>query len=111
MIRDHHRRGLVGGIAMFVIGFIFFGDAARQRLRYRERRRRAGRGGPAARSPRTCPTAPAPIMVPSHDTPAQTEMYGSGPIATVHYNTGGFAATDTAMLAAGLHLQLRRRGC
>ena len=40
--------------------------------------------------------------VPGTDTPAQTNMYSRGPIATIHYNTGGFAADETAMLAQGL---------
>jgi hypothetical protein len=40
--------------------------------------------------------------VPGTDTPAQTNMYSRGPIATIHYNTGGFAADETTMLVQGL---------
>ncbi len=42
--------------------------------------------------------------VPDPNTAEQTVMYGQGPIATVHYNTGRHAANDPAMFVWGLVL-------
>ncbi|HET9427414.1 MAG TPA: hypothetical protein VFO69_03555, partial [Allosphingosinicella sp.] len=44
-------------------------------------------------------------MVPNPEgSAAQTVMYGQGPIATIHYNTQGFAASDPGPLVFGLVL-------
>ncbi len=51
----------------------------------------------AANLPRT-----GTYSVPGTDTAAQTNMFSQGPIATVHYNTDGFAADDPTMLIVGL---------
>ena len=42
--------------------------------------------------------------VPDPDTAEQTVMYGRGPIATIHYNTSGYAAGDPTMILWGLLL-------
>lgn len=42
--------------------------------------------------------------VPNPGTAAQTVMYGSGPVATVHFNASGYAAGDATMLVWGLAL-------
>jgi len=98
-------RVLIGSIAaalaMFVIGFIFYGTplnrihvgsldnapaaAVQQAL--------------AANVPRS-----GTYHVPSTVTSEQTIMYGQGPIATVHYNTKGYAAPDPAAMIGGLLL-------
>lgn len=85
-------------VAMFVIGFIFFvtplsrlsvasiGDQPAANVQ----------AALAANLPRT-----GTYAVPGMDTPAQTSMYSQGPIATIHYNTDGFAADDPAMILVG----------
>ena len=42
--------------------------------------------------------------VPDPDTAEQTVMYGRGPVATIHYNTAGYAAGDPTMILWGLLL-------
>ncbi len=42
--------------------------------------------------------------VPNPDTAAQTVMYGSGPVATVHFNASGYASGDPMMLLWGFAL-------
>ena len=109
MIRTWCSARLAAAVAMFVIGFIFFATPlaepglARRRA---TRRRRRSSNALAANLPRQ----PAPISCPApNDRRRRRVMYGQGPIATIHYNTAGFAAMDPATLVHGLRLQLRRR--
>ena len=91
----------VAAIAMFIIGFIFFATPL-QRLSVAsidDTQAAAVQQALAVNLQRT-----GTYQVPGTNTPAQTNMYSRGPIATVHYNTDGFAATDTASLATGLIL-------
>lgn len=88
--------------AMFVIGFIFLAtplhmlgfssvnDAASASIQ----------NSLAANLPAT-----GTYMVPSTNSAAGTILYGRGPVATVHYNMGGFAVADPrAMLAGFVHM-------
>lgn len=92
---------LVAAVAMFVIGFIFFGPIGLSRLASAEvddMQAAAVQQTLAANLPRT-----GTYFIPSAESSAaQTVMYGQGPIATIHYNTGGFAAMDAATLVGGL---------
>jgi hypothetical protein len=42
--------------------------------------------------------------VPDADTAEQTALYGTGPIATIHFNAGGHAANDASMFLSGFIL-------
>jgi hypothetical protein len=88
-------------VAMFIIGFIFFGPLGLNRLasvNLDDNQAAAVQQTLAANLPRT-----GTYFVPDPERSApQTVMYGQGPIATVHYNTGGFAATDTTAIVGGL---------
>lgn len=89
-------------IAMFVIGFIFFGPLGLTNLSTAsvdDVQAAAVQQSLAQNLPRT-----GTYVVPNHDSSAaQTVMYGQGPNATIHYNTSGFAASmDTASLLQGL---------
>jgi hypothetical protein len=88
-------------VAMFVIGFIFFATPL-SRLAMAsidDSQAAAVQQTLAASLPRT-----GTYAVPGMDTAAQTNMYSQGPIATIHYNVGGFAAMDPATLIGGLVL-------
>ncbi len=91
----------VAAVAMFVIGFIFFGPLGLSNLSTRsldDNQAAAVQQSLAANLPGT-----GTYYVPeAGQSAAQTVMYGRGPIATVHYNIGGFAATDTTALIGGL---------
>jgi hypothetical protein len=93
--------GLVAGVMMFFIGFAFWGtplstmafnqandtEAAAVQNAMRDNLTRSGTGT---------------YQIPSPNTPAGTVAYGNGPIATVHFNTGRFAANDLSMMLPGL---------
>jgi hypothetical protein len=98
-------RVLVGAVAaafaMFIIGFIFFATPLAK----------IGSGSIAdaqAAAIQQSLSANLPGTgtwhVPSGETPAQTVMYGQGPIATIHYNASGFPTTDAGALVGGLIL-------
>ncbi len=92
---------VVATIAMFFIGFIFFATplARLGTASLEDPQAAAVQQAMAANLPRT-----GTYTVPGVDTREQTNMYSRGPIATVHYNTGGFAAFDPATLVKGLVL-------
>lgn len=88
-------------LAMFVIGFIMFGPLGLFGIaspNLTDPQAAAVQQTLAANLPRT-----GTYFVPSPQaSAAQTVMFGRGPIASIHYNTGGFAAMDTGTLLAGL---------
>ncbi|WP_114954070.1 hypothetical protein [Sphingosinicella terrae] len=92
---------VAASVAMFVIGFIFFGPVGLSGLAsgsLDDSQAAAVQQTMAANLPGT-----GTYFVPSPErSAAQTVMYGQGPIATIHYNTGGFAATDPGALLGGL---------
>ena len=92
---------VVAAIAMFVIGFIFFGTPLHKLALagIDDVQAAAVQQAMAANLPRT-----GTYSVPGLNTEAQTNMFSQGPIATIHYNTGGFAATDAGSLVTGLVL-------
>jgi hypothetical protein len=89
----------VAAVAMFIIGFIFFATplAKLSMANVDDAQAAAVQQALAANLPRT-----GTYSIPGMDTQAQTNMYSQGPIATVHYNTHGFAATDSTSLIMGL---------
>ena len=92
----------VAAVVMFFIGFIFFGTplAKLGTASLGDTQAAAVQQSLAANLPRTGTyTVPDP-----EGSAAQTVMYGQGPIATIHYNTGGFPAMDTGALVSGLVL-------
>jgi len=92
---------VVATIAMFFIGFIFFVTplAKLSMAKIDDNQAAAVQQALAANLPRT-----GTYSIPGMDTQAQTNMFSRGPIATVHYNTGGFAAMDATSLVKGLVL-------
>jgi hypothetical protein len=99
-------RALIGGvaaaIAMFIIGFIFFATPL-----YKLGTRSLDDAQAAAVQQAMAANLPATgtYFVPSGDTSEQAVMYGRGPVATVHYNTGGFSIADPTVMVSGfLHM-------
>jgi hypothetical protein len=90
----------VAAVAMLVVGFIFFATGLQNLAtgNVDDMRAAAVQQALAANLPRT-----GTYQIPSGESSAaQTVMYGQGPIATVHYNTSGFAAADPGMFIYGL---------
>jgi hypothetical protein len=99
-------RALVGGVAaavaMFIIGFIFFATPL-----YKLGSGSLDNAQAAAVQQAMAQNIPqsGTYFVPSGDTPEQAVMYGRGPVATIHYNTGGYSIADPASMIGGfLHM-------
>lgn len=92
---------LVAAVAMFAIGFIFFGPVGLSSFAtgsVTDLQAAAVQQSLAANLPRT-----GTYLIPSAEgSAAQTVMYGQGPIATIHYNLDGFPVMDTTTMAMGL---------
>lgn len=90
-----------GAIAMFIIGFIFYATPL-----YKLGTVTLDNAGAAAVQRALASNLPktGTYFVPSAETPQQTVMYGRGPIATIHYNVGGFSVADPAVIIGGLAL-------
>lgn len=95
-------RALVGAlgaaVVLFILGFIFHASGLQGIATgdLDNARAAAVQQSLAANVPNT-----GTFRVPSDATPEQTVMYGQGPIATIHYNTSGFAMGDPATLIMG----------
>lgn len=83
-------------VAMFVIGFIFFGLGL-QNLAIRS----VGdlNAAPIQQALRANIADTGTYAVPGGRTPEQTRMYGTGPVATIHYNVNGQVGGMSAGLA------------
>jgi hypothetical protein len=93
---------LAAAVAMFVIGFIFFATPLENIAvgTLDDARAAAVQQSLNANVQRT-----GTYFVPDSDTPQQSVMYGTGGVATIHYNSSGFAASDTTSMAGGfLHM-------
>jgi general stress protein CsbA len=95
-------RGLLGAVAaavaMFVLGFVFFASGLQNLAIGDVDNMQAAtiRQALAANLPET-----GTFSVPDDSTAEQTVMYGQGPIATIHYNSRGFAIGDPLVLLGG----------
>ncbi len=89
---------VAAAVAMFITGFIFFATPLSY-LAYGSvdvTQQAAIQQSLAANLPAT-----GTYSIPSAATANGAVMYGKGPIATVHYNSGGFGVADPGVLIAG----------
>lgn len=91
----------LGAVAMLVAGFIFFASPLNG---IGTRTLGDEQAAQMQASLKSIIPATGTYAVPSPDTAAQTVMYGSGPVATVHFNASGYAAGDPTMLLWGFAL-------
>lgn len=88
----------VAAVVMFILGFIFFATPlSKIGIGTLDNAQAAAvQQALAANVPST-----GTYAVPSADTSEQTVMYGRGPVATIHYNAGGFSAADPSVMVMG----------
>lgn len=88
----------VAAVALFILGFIFHASGFQGIATGSVDNAQAAavQQSLAANLPQT-----GTFQVPSGGTAEQTVMYGQGPIATIHYNTSGFAIGDAGTLILG----------
>lgn len=97
--------GLLGGVAMWIVGFIFWGTPLSMIALSN-----AGDAGSAAvqaaLAQQLGPGGTGAYPIPWPGTPAGTAAYGQGPVALVLFNVNGFANPDMGALIGGLVLAI-----
>lgn len=92
--------GLAGGLVMFLLGFIFWGTPLAE-IAFAKADDAQSATVQAALAQNLTPNGTGTYVIPTPSTPQGTELFGRGPIAMVHFNTGGFAAEDMSMMLPG----------
>ena len=97
--------GLIGGLAMYLVGFVFWGTPL-SGLAFTGISDQQSAAVQAALAQNLTTSGTGTYSVPSTATGQGTVLFGKGPIATVHFNANGFPAVDTTALLGGLVLAL-----
>lgn len=97
--------GLLGGLAMFITGYIFWGTPL-SALALSRVGDQASANLQAAMAQALTPTGTGVYVIPDPATAQGTILYGRGPVAQVFYNEGGFPVMDSGALIGGLILSL-----
>ena len=97
--------GLIGGVAMYLVGFIFWGTPL-SALAFHRAEAGAGSNLQAAMAQALTPSGTGVYVIPDPATAEGTILYGKGPVAMVFYNSSGFPVTDAGALIGGLILAL-----
>lgn len=97
--------GLLGGIALYVVGFIFWGTPL-SGLAFAHADEAHSAAVQQALAANLTPSGTGSYVVPDPTTSGGTTLYGQGPIAMVHFNLHGFPLMDGGALIEGLILAL-----
>jgi hypothetical protein len=97
--------GVLGGIALYLVGFLFWGTPL-SLLAFNRLEEAPSTALQAALAQNLTTGGTGTYLVPATNTAAGSVLYGRGPIATIHFNTGGFALADTSALATGFGLAI-----
>jgi hypothetical protein len=93
--------GLLGGFAIFITSFIFWGTPL-SALALSRAGEQASANLQAAMAQALTPTGTGVYVIPDPATAQGTILYGKGPVAQVFYNEGGFPVMDSGALIGGL---------
>lgn len=90
---------VVGGIAMFVVGFIFWATPLNKigLSTANEQQSAAVQLALAQNLPHT-----GRYIVPNPETPGGAVLYGKGPVASVDFNSAGYSTADASAMIGGL---------
>lgn len=97
--------GLLGGLAMFITGFIFW-DTPLSALALSRTDEQASANLQAAMAQALTSTGTGVYVIPDPATAQGTILYGKGPVAQIFYNESGFPVMDSGALIGGLILAL-----
>ena len=92
--------GLVAGIIIFVIGFIFWATPLGE-LAYSKADEAQNAAVQASLAQNLTPSGTGTYIVPAHNSAAGAVLYARGPIATVHFNTRGYSPDDMSAILPG----------
>jgi hypothetical protein len=95
--------GLVGGIIIFVMGFIFWGSPLGT-IPFSHSSDPQAAAVQTAMAQNLTPGGTGTYLIPDPRSREGAELYAKGPVATVSYNTAGFAPEDMSMLLPGFIL-------
>jgi hypothetical protein len=95
--------GLVGGIIIFVMGFIFWGSPLGT-IPFSHASDPQSAAVQTALAQNLTPGGSGTYMIPDPRTREGAELYARGPVASVSYNIAGFAPDDMSMLLPGFIL-------
>lgn len=98
--------GLIGGVILFLVKFLFWSTPLSALAWSRVGDPQTSANLQAALAAGLTQTGTGSYLVPNPSTGQGTTLFGQGPIATVHFNAGGFPVVDTSSLIAGLVLAL-----
>jgi hypothetical protein len=97
--------GLVAGIIIFVIGFIFWATPLGE-LAYSKADEAQNAAVQASLAQNLTPSGTGTYIIPAHSSAAGAVLYARGPIATVHFNTRGYSPDDMSMILPGFIVAL-----
>ncbi|HYJ53107.1 MAG TPA: hypothetical protein VEW04_08030 [Allosphingosinicella sp.] len=97
--------GLVGGLILFVMGFIFWATPLGELPFHRVDDTKSA-AIQLALNQNLTQTGTGAYIIPNHATAQGSIAYAQGPIATVYFNTMGYPPEDMSMLAPGFVMAL-----
>ena len=92
--------GLVGGIILFVVGFIFWATPLGE-FAYKTAPDQQGANVQLSMAQNLTPSGTGAYVIPAHNSAAGAANYARGPIAIVHFNTSGYSPDDMSMILPG----------
>lgn len=97
--------GLVGGLILFVAGFIFWATPLGE-LPFHHAGDAQSAAVQLALAQNLSETGTGAYVIPAHQSAQGAVLYAQGPIATVYFNTMGYSPDDMSMILPGLLLAL-----
>lgn len=97
--------GMLGGVALYLIGFVFWGTPL-ARLAFNRLEDPQMSALHQALAETLTASGTGTYLVPTTGTAAGDLLYARGPVATVHFNIGGFPVVDTGSLGTGFLLAI-----
>lgn len=97
--------GVLAGVALYLVGFIFWGTPL-SLLAFNRLDQPRSAALQQALAETLSKSGTGTYLVPTTGTAAGDLLYARGPIATVHYNLAGFPVVDSAALGTGFLLAI-----
>jgi hypothetical protein len=92
--------GLVGGLIIFVVGFIFWATPLGE-IPYSHATDAQNAAVQTALAQNLTPAGTGAYVVPAHSSAEGAVLYAKGPIATIYFNTRGYSPDDMSMILPG----------
>ena len=97
--------GLLGGLAIYLVGFIFWATPLNG-LAYSSAGEAQSAAVQLSLAQNLTQSGTGTYIIPNPATASGTILYGQGPIAVVHFNSRGYPVADSTQLIVGLGLSL-----